>query len=145
MKPLVILLIIFSYAVNGFGQLKRHGISNEKNELESGKAVGPEYKLLSNNQFDTLGNRVISFQNKKNTLIQMKFYFRQENGLCFKSEEVLPLELLPSKISQLNKKHKPTEPGKWDDQESLLITITVNYVMGQNFFTISYTNTLDDL
>ena len=76
--------------------------------------------------------------------MQQKFYFRRETGLCFKSEEILPLEILPSKISLLNKKHKPLAVGKWDDQENMLITITVNYIVGQNYFTILYTNTLDD-
>lgn len=141
---LILLIIIFSF-FKSFSQLKRHGISNEKNDLESGKVLGSEYKLLTNNQFDSSGNRIIIFKSTKNSSIQQKFYFRLENGLCFKSEEVLPLEMLPSKISLLNKKHKPIAAGKWDDQENSLITITVNYIIGQNFFTISYTNTLDDL
>jgi len=141
---IILLLIIFSF-FNGFSQLKRHGISNEKNELESGKVLGSDYKLLTNNQFDSSGNRIIIFQSKKNSSIQQKFYFHLENGLCFKSEEVLPLEMLPSKISLLNKKHKPRAVGKWDDRENPLMTITVNYIIGQNYFTVSYTNTLEDL
>lgn len=145
MKCSIVLLISLFSVLSSFGQLKRHGISNEKNDLESGKALGREYKLIANNQFDSSGNRIIIFQNVKNPSIQQKFYFRHENGMCFKSEEVLPLELLPSKISLLNKNHKPSAVGKWDDQENSLITITVNYIIGQNLFSILYTNTLDDL
>lgn len=145
MKKSIILLFIILLVLNGFSQLKRHGISNNLKDLESGKALGTEYKLLTNNQIDSLGNRIIIFQNKKNSLIQKKFSFRKENGLCFKSEENLPLEMLASQISLLNKKHKPSAPGKWDDQENSLITITVNYIIGQNYFKIIYTNTLDDL
>ena len=114
MKYSVILLITIFSVFNSFSQLKRHGISNEKNDLESGKFLGPEYKLLVNNQFDSSGNRIIIFQNNRNPLMQQKFYFRRETGLCFKSEEILP-----SKISLLNKKHKPLGVGKWDDQELL--------------------------
>ena len=142
--PLITLIFICSF-YKSFSQLKRHGISNEKIDLESGKVLGSEYKLLTNNQFDSSGNRIIIFKSTQNSLIQQKFYFRLENGLCFKSEEVLPLEMLPSKISLLNKKHKPIEAGKRDDQENSLIIITLNYIIGQNFFIISYTNTLDDL
>ena len=141
---LILLIIIFSFS-KSFSQLKRYGTSNEKNDLESGKFLGSEYKLLTNNQFDSSGNRIIIFKSTKNSSIQQKFYFRLQNNLCFKSEEVLPLEMLPSKISLLNKMHKPIAAGKWDDKENSLITITVNYIIGQNFFTISFTNTLDDL
>lgn len=142
MKSSIILLIIIFSVFNGFSQLKRHGISNERKDY--GKILGSEYKLLVNNQVDSSGNSFIIFQNKRNPLMQQKFYFRHENGACFKSEEILPLEILPSKISLLNKKHKSLAVGKWDDQENTLMTITVNYIMGQNYFTISYTNTLDD-